>query len=200
PLSHEDTSFGQQFMMEYLVMKDFFKNRVSNAEFLDAFSIFKMCEVVDGKVVKPEPAGLWKRNLSRVLAVLFFRRNRTARDFRKHFDLLIEGAEQKPPDFSRSNDYSEKYTRRPRLRNLGGWFVVAMAAPSYCRAQETASETKVWSDLLAIELYEQLGESIKLQDYFTGGEYFLDEETGTWRSAGPDKKQGTKDDIWIGKD
>ena len=55
------------------------------------------------------------------------------------------------------------------------------------------------SDLLAIELNARLGKKVVLQDYYTGGEYLVDEKTGEFYSKGPDGIAGTEDDVQLGK-
>jgi hypothetical protein len=72
------------------------------------------------------------------------------------------------------------------------------AVPSYSKATEVASETKVQSDLLAMELHRRLDKKLALADYFTGEPYRFDARTKAWSSAGPDKEHGTDDDIRLG--
>ena len=139
------------------------------------------------------------RNVSRVTAFLFFKRNSTVRDLKAHHELLVAGADKRPPDSRAADEFSERYVTRPGLANLGGWFLVATATPSFVKAQAETSKYKVLSDLLALELNRRLGKDLEIPDYYTGGKYLFDEATGAFSSAGPDGKAGTKDDVVLGQ-
>jgi|GEM_PF-3082020 len=202
PLTHDEVSLKWPLMFEYLVKKEYCKNKITNAGFIDSFDWYR--EVVGGSngpstTRKPKSSGFWMRNVSRVTAVLFFKRNRTVRDLRKYYDLMMAGTGKQPPDFIASGEFLDLYVKRPRFSNLGGWLHVCASTPSFSRAQESVSETKVRSDLLAMELNGRLGQGFALKDYFTGGEYIADQGTGYYASRGRDGNAGTDDDVILGK-
>ncbi|MBI2441291.1 MAG: hypothetical protein HYV35_07975 [Lentisphaerae bacterium] len=192
-ISEEDVSFSRVLIGEYLGLKNICEVWLRPSNLFDAFS---MTEVVGAN---PKPPSLFRKAASSFVYYLTFRKNRTFRDFRKHFDLLVEGAGKHPPDMSRADRFVKNYIRHPDIRNLGGWFMVSVAIPSFTRSSETAVRTKVLSDLLAIEIGNRLNQPVVLDDYYSDGPYGRDERTGRAFSVGPDKKPNTDDDIVLGK-
>ena len=100
-----------------------------------------------------------------------------------------------PPDLSAAETFSETYCRYPDIRNLGGWWIVAMSQPSYSKAARQTVHNKILSDLLAIEIGKRLGQPVALNDCYSGKPYDRDHVTGRLFSTGPDRKPGTADDI-----
>ncbi|MBI2437655.1 MAG: hypothetical protein HYV36_02420 [Lentisphaerae bacterium] len=191
-ISAEDVSLRHVFIGEYLFLKSCV-DWLRPSTFFDAFSLI---EVVG---TTPKPPSLFRKAVSSFVYYLAIRKNRTFRDFRKHFDLLVEGAGKHPPDMSRADRFVKNYIRHPDIRNLGGWFMVSVTTPSFTRASVTAVNTKVLSDLLAIEIGNRLNQPVVLDDYYSDGPYGRDERTGRAFSVGPDKKPNTYDDILLGK-
>ncbi len=69
-----------------------------------------------------------------------------------------------------------------------------ISAGSYARAIVTMSELRVRSELLAVYLADRLGETLILNDPWTGKPYGRAEQ-GVPFSVGMDGKTGTPDDI-----
>jgi hypothetical protein len=146
-----------------------------------------------------KPPSFIRRNLSRILFPLIFKRNTTINMLKLCYDPVITGASQSPMKIPDIQSLIEEHFSRPRLNNLGGWVLIQIAIPSFSRAANSASRTKVLSDLLAIELHKRLGEPIDIPDFYSGKPYFVDEKTGKLTSVGPDGIAGTKDDIQLGQ-
>lgn len=111
---------------------------------------------------------------------------------------MIDGAIKHPPSMADADFFGNTYRRRPDIRNLGGWFLVSIAVPSFAKAGTSAIKTKVLSDLLAIEIGDRLNQPVVLQDYYSGDVYKRDARTGRAFSVGPDMKAGSDDDIVLG--
>jgi hypothetical protein len=95
--------------------------------------------------------------------------------------------------------FAEEHFSRPRLNNLAGWYLLRNYLCSFSRAADSASRTKVLSDLLEIELHKRLGEPIDIPDFYSGKPYFVDPQNVKLTSVGPDGIAGTKDDIQLGQ-
>ncbi|MBN1268926.1 MAG: hypothetical protein JXB04_05020 [Kiritimatiellae bacterium] len=197
PLTAEDVSLRRSFLAEYIWTRTVCQGLGTRPWQIPEF--FKMVRVVSLE----ETAVPWMKNLRRYVEAvgfrLTFRPNRTLRDLRKFHDLALEGIGRRPPDFSAAKAYLEDYTKRPSLRNLGGWTIICIAVPSFERAIEKAEETRIKSELLAVELRERMGEPFNPTSVFSDTRYFKDERTGAWTHAGPDGARGTKDDILLAK-
>ena len=195
PLTHEEVSLRWPLTANYLALKELYGDVMTNAQFFDAFRLYGGWESVNGEWVGPKPAGFWMRGLSRVVAFISFRRNRTVRDLKKLCDRVIEDSDKQPPPVSMGGKALDNYAARPKLNNLGGWLLVVVSQPSFEHAHWTAAKTKIVSDLLAMSLQQRLGKELVLPDYLTGRPLILDEERGVWMSVGPDRQIGTEDDI-----
>lgn len=146
-------------------------------------------------------SGFWERNVSRASAFLFFKRNRSTRDLRQYYDLLMEQCAQSPAATTLAEASFDEYSRRPRLSNICGWLIVRSATGvSFSKATAYSSRTLVLSDLLAIELRTLCGEKTDIRDYYTGENYIINPKFGFFKSAGPDGTNGTADDITLGQD
>lgn len=188
PLSEDDVSLRRTMIWEYVCLKSICECHLTPNKFLDVF--------VMSEAGKPaEPQRLFRRTASAIAYHMMFRKNRTFRELRKCFDFLIAGADKKPPDMSEAEIFMKNYCANPNIRNLGGWYLISIAVPSFGRGARTAIKTKVLSDLLYIEITKRLGETITIQDYYSERPYSLDEETGRMFSVGPDGKPHTDDDI-----
>ena len=173
PLTHEDVSIRRPMIAEYLCVREFY--------------------LTVGK--KPLPQSFLKKT-ALIFSPIFFNRNRTIRELKKRYDLIIAGASKCPPDIP--NTIDELYNNTPRLRNPWGQMMYMAALPSFSKAAEMSSKIKVLSDLLAITLSSRSGQEINLPDFYTGKAYIIDEKTGAAMSAGPDGLLGTEDDIKLG--
>lgn len=132
-----------------------------------------------------------------LLSPLVYHRNRTMNDVETSYKLLAESASSFPQVYPASADKWSGWesNRRVPLRNPVGVWLIRMSHPSFVSAFNQANRTKVGSDLLALEIAHKLGESLTLNDPWTGEPYRVDSATGTFSSSGPDKMPDTKDDI-----
>jgi hypothetical protein len=182
----KDVSLRSPMICEYLGLKNICETFPSD-KYVEMFRTYK------------ESPGFIRRNVSRILCHLTFRRNTTVRMFKVWFDPLIAGASQSPMKVLDTEVFFEEHPIRPELTNPGGWCLALVALPSFARSADTASRTKVLSDLLAIELHKRSGDPIDIPDFYSGKPYFVDEKTGKLTSVGPDGIAGTKDDIQLGQ-
>jgi hypothetical protein len=100
---------------------------------------------------------------------------------------------------SDAETFEQTFCRKPDIRNMGGWCLASIALPNYTRCPTAAVRTKVFSDLLAIEIADHLGQPMIIDDYYLGSPYRRDKQTGRAFSVGPDRKPNTEDDIVLGK-
>ena len=117
--------------------------------------------------------------------------NATLRRHRMYVAVTLDGAAQVPvmsPDLCDENVLlqSSLSLKNAGARNAAGFYGYLPTAINKC---------KVRTDLLAIYLGNRLGEPVKLKDYFSGGEYLVDKQTGLPYSVGPDGIPHTEDDI-----
>ncbi|MBA4388843.1 MAG: hypothetical protein C0404_12745, partial [Verrucomicrobia bacterium] len=197
PLTQKDISLRWCFMTSYLSNRKAVQEDIDNARYIEALSLYKPFEIVSGgtaasgattapsgnAVSQWPPArhrsGFWERNLSRLAASCFFKRNRSTRDLRRYHDLLMAQCDQRPLFASPDVGFGIDYGNRPRLSNICGWLLVQyMADARYDKARATAAKTLVLSDLLAIELRTMCGEKTDIRDYYTGENYITNPKFG----------------------
>ena len=182
-LTMSDVCLRKSFIIEYVSVKTILQDLYQEGKLLDALK-------ADGK----------PRRIDRIIASVLFplalQPNRTLRALRDVTARLVRGADLPLPDVREADDWIRQFRREPRLGNIGGQSLIATAVPSYAKATATAVETKVLSDLLALELASRLGEKLECVDPYTGVKYAQDEK-GLPFSVGPDRQPGTKDDITL---
>jgi hypothetical protein len=139
----------------------------------------------------------YKQWLRRGIFVVSFRKNQTRNEQIRYLDLVLEDLSQQPPDITSSARYAENFSSQLHVRNIMGSALVIMSRPNLSRLVNVTSKAKVASDLLALEMSSLSGRTLSLPDFFTGDEYLRDPKTRGWRSAGPDRRHGTKDDITL---
>ena len=134
--------------------------------------------------------GPWLAAVLRTTTPLWFHRNRTIREVRRQYDMLINASARLPywivscPSRTKSS-----------LRNVAGQYIAESVAYGDELKMSSDAELKVTSDLLAILIHRRLGQEIALRDCYTGGEYLIDAKTDVPSSVGRDGKAGTIDDI-----
>jgi hypothetical protein len=205
PLRDEEIALRPPLIACYLETKHICRREVPHRGLLALFDLYIIGEIVEspngGKsesICPPKPkSGFWRTVLSKTLTLLTFRKNKTVRDFRRYYDVLLECAARRPPDTKPVDAYAGKYAGRPRMTNLGGWAVVSASTFGMSNYFNDLSQTKVLSDLLALHLRRQLGEDASMQDYFTGSDYRINAASNEVRSAGIDRQYGTSDDICL---
>lgn len=194
-----DISLRRPLIGEYVGIKTICIEELGPSTFLNAFDMTEIDGT--GQIVNPPRSPSFTRKMTSCLVYyLTFRRNRTLRDLRAYYDLMVEGAGQHPPDMAQADALAEAYSRRPDIRNLGGWSLVSIAVPSFAFAGKRAFETKILSDLLAIEINVRLNHPMALRDDYAGGPYQRDPQAGRLFSVGPDRMPHTEDDVWLGKE
>lgn len=191
-ISEDRVSLQRVLIGEYVGLKAICDADLKPSNFFDAFV---MVEVGEPQRV----TSLLRRTTSSLVYHLTFRKNRTFRDLRKHYDLLIDGAAKHPPNMRDADIFADAYCHRLDIRNPGGWYLVSIAVPSFERSCEAAVKTKVLSDLLAIEIGHRLNQPVVLQDYYSDDAYKRDNQTDRVFSVGPDGMPHTDDDIILGK-
>lgn len=185
PLSENDTSIRRVLITEYLFMKSLCENSLSPGCLSDDFG------AANTSVLGRRPV--------RIIGYPMLRKNRTCRTLRKICDLSIEGSELHPPDMTKVESALDDYISKPDIRNMDGWFLVAIAIPSFTKAAQIAVETRILSELLFVELGWHLCEtSDGIQDYYADAPYAKDDVTGYAFSLGPDGIAKSSDDIMIG--
>ena len=137
----------------------------------------------------------------RMLLATACRPNSTLRMLRAYIGAHIELESTFPKDFRQSARGMRKRlgidSDKPPLRNIGGWYIVAVAWPSYVRASTTCHELHVRSELFTFYLAKRLGENVTGTDPFTGKAFPVDED-GVPFSTGWDAVPNTADDIRLG--
>lgn len=123
--------------------------------------------------------------------------NRTARDHRIILDRQLANMAATPPREGDVAVVMKEYAERPPAKNAAGWLTLLVAVPDFSKAIRTCYETTVRSELLAVYLAGRSGETLTLNDPFTGKPYGRT-ESGVPFSVGWDHKAGTKDDIVLG--
>ena len=82
-------------------------------------------------------------------------------------------------------------------KNLIGQKFFSIGTPSYSRAGQKLIRTKIYSDLLALEVHRQLDEELSLSDPYSEKSYLYDEPNHRFFSVGTDGIPHTSDDIFI---
>ena len=133
------------------------------------------------------------------LKPLFFliKKNKTLQSVKKHTDLFLSCLSNSPPDFSKYTAFVDNYIDSPDYLNYMGWIVSKINIGHFDKIAISFFKTKVKSDLLAIKIHEKCGETLELNDPFTGKKYLRNSDTGNYSSAGPDGIYKTKDDIFL---
>ncbi|MBA4388842.1 MAG: hypothetical protein C0404_12740 [Verrucomicrobia bacterium] len=219
PLRHEDTTTRWCHTNMYLNNKEAFQVKITNAryfEFLHPILWWRNwgSSSSGGRFFSAKPSsgpppstppkyesGFWERNVSRIVAGAFFKRNRSIRDLKRYYDLLIAQSDLRPPSSTAALTFGNDYGQRPRLSNICGWLLVREHTEiSFEKATASATKALVLSDLLAIELRTMCGEKTDIRDYYTGENYITNPKFGFYKSAGPDGVNGTSDDVTLGQD
>jgi hypothetical protein len=191
-LGNRETSLRTALMGDYLFGKNILEEQTNVLDFLP------IRRIVNGK--EEESSDVLKPIESRITMALGYRKNRTIRDLKAYSDLRIAATDKDPPDFTASRFFIENRVKRPDLRNLAGWSLwIKRPDYSMSKAAGTLTKIRVKSELLTMELNARLGKKVVLPDYYTGGEYLVDEKTGEFYSKGPDGIAGTEDDVRLGK-
>jgi len=129
-----------------------------------------------------------------------YKQNNTLADLKQLYEPLLNDIDNynTPQSFidalSQMDDY--RAIRRKRPNNLfGAWLLQGTA--SFKKAAQSTFKTKAYSDLLALEIYKQMGKELELKDTYTEENYLFDETRQCFFSPGPDGLSSTADDIYI---
>lgn len=189
PLSPRDINPRYSFICEYLSIK----------MVCEELNLFQLCGIFswDDSLRKPSRS---QKLFSSIALPIVFNRNHTIRKLRSFFDPIINKAWESAPLLSDISDDADTVLQERSLKNLGGRSIIAIAVPSFMKCENSIVKLKVRSELLAIEISHHFGKDLNLKDYYTGKDYFKNEETGLLCSAGDDKLPSTEDDISLNTD
>ncbi len=189
PLTAEDVLVRRTMIAEYIYAWHCHSEWLTGTNFLDTMFYGEA-----------KFANSWSgRTISRIAYRAGYNRNRVLKDMGKHYALLVAGHETLPPDMLVAREAMEKYENTPRLKNVGGRYLVGVTVPAFMKVGQTVTKTKVLSDLVAMELHRRVGKDLALADPWTGKPYLRDEKSGELFGVGPDGKAGTTDDIKLGE-
>ena len=185
-LDRSEYNLRKVLIGEYLILKSSLRKSISPETFLET------CVLGPDGARRQEPNN---RQASAFAYYFGFKPNRSLRDIKDQFDLLIEGQEDEPPDFSAAQNYVRQYAQKPPVRNIVGWILNNIAYPDFESHGNRVTAIKVKSDLLAIAIRQRLNEPAEAQDVFSGEAYRYKEEDGHMRHPGRDGAYDTGDDI-----
>lgn len=185
-LDRSEYNLRRVLIGEYLILKNSMRKSISPETFLETFVLGS------DSAPRQEPVN---SQASTVAYYLGFKPNRSLRDIKDQFDLLIEGQEKDPPDFSAAQDQARQYGQNPPVRNIVGWILNNIAYPDFESHGSRVTAIKVKSDLLAIAIRQRLNEPVEAKDFFSGEAYRYKEEDGHMRHPGRDGAYDTADDI-----
>ena len=185
-LDRSEYNLTKVLIGEYLVLKNSMRKSISPETFLETFVLSP------DSAPRQEPIN---RQASTFAYYFGFKPNRSLRDIKDHFDLLIKGQEDYPPDFSAAQDHGRQYARKPPVRNIVGWVLNNIAYPDFETYGNRSTAIKIKSDLLAIAIRRRLNEPVEEEDFLSGNDYRYKEESGQMRHPGRDGVYDTADDI-----
>ncbi len=125
-----------------------------------------------------------------------FKKNRTLNNIKKYFMMVIEESSVAPFSTTKSEQYWKDYTENVDPTNPVGWMLSQIALPSLAHNQSCIIKLKIKSQLFYLLLADKCGQNPSVLDPFTGEMYKKDKQ-GNYRSAGPDQKYFTDDDILL---
>ncbi len=189
PLQPGEFGLTRAFIGEYLFVKNTMRLLVKPDTFLDTV-------VMSSSLDEPERPAF--PMASRLAYYLSFKPNMSHRTLKNVFDLIIEAQNATPPDYSALVRRTDRYGRRPQLRNLAGWILNTVAMPDFAIYSDRGVDTKIRSDLLAIALHQKTGRPLEINDYYTNERYRYREEDGVMRHPGRDGRYHTDDDVILG--
>jgi hypothetical protein len=84
-----------------------------------------------------------------------------------------------------------------KVYNFGGTMLVGFCLPAVSQLPGKEATFRIDDDMLQIALSKRLGRAYSLKARAYGDEYIIDANSRRIVSPGPDKKMGTRDDIWL---
>ncbi|GAB6097807.1 hypothetical protein JCM14469_40610 [Desulfatiferula olefinivorans] len=189
PIETDEISLVRPMIAEYLIMK----NTLTSIE---PKSLMTRVSLDSGRVTDPSfVEALW----SRAVYALGFKPNRSLSDMHIFYDLLIDAHRRYPVDTSRAEAYMEAYAKNPPVRNMIGWILNSMAAPSVSSFTDRLDRVKIKSDLLALALTQKLNPSVIPTDAYAGEDLRYQQQNGMMRHPGRDGVFETDDDVVLGE-
>ncbi len=185
PISHADITLRGSFVFEYVCAK----------RLLEELDLYTLCKLGDFDWDWRAKPGRFRRATSAMLLPVIINRNHTIRELSEIYGKMAEVADRKRDAHVNDEEMAARFGKRLRLKNIGGQLFLLRVVPSVFKACETAQRAQAMSDMLAIEIARQRGQTLDLHDCYTGREYIQDPETAAISCAGPDGEAGTTDDV-----
>lgn len=186
PLTKQDILMENTLIGEYLYGKSFIDEYIKPETFLDNFNTLGIIDKDSGSISK---------YVSMIVYACSFNKNKSKVEYKEYMDLLISGSKLNPPDLSLVGLWGEEYRQSPSLKGLSGWVLWNENETDWLRYIDRVNKIKIKSDLLTIHLYDITGESLILNDIYTGVPYVLRHENGVLSTPGKDGLFDTEDDV-----